>query len=272
MAPQRSPNPGPSGSEAIGLIAAMVVLLLAFGSLYAMVIPILTAVFALIFGLSVVGLLSAWMPIGTAAPVVAAMIGLGVGIDYALLIVTRHRDGMVTGHAPGNSIPIAVSTAGRTVLIAGSTVIVALLRLILTGIPYVSALGLASATTVAVPVVMVVTLLPALLSVCGGGSTAPDPPGAVSTRRRPRSEWRRWTRRSSPGRGRTDRRDHDSARTGRAGARHAARLPRWQCRARTPPPERPTTLNTEFDQGARARCCSSPSTTRGPHRPKRRTG
>jgi RND superfamily putative drug exporter len=159
---------GPSGSEAIGLIAAMVVLLLAFGSLYAMVIPILTAVFALIFGLSVVGLLSAWMPIGTAAPVVAAMIGLGVGIDYALLIVTRHREGMFTGHPPGDSIPIAVSTAGRSVLVAGSTVIVALLSLMLIGIPFVSALGLASAITVAATLLAAVTLLPALLAVFGG--------------------------------------------------------------------------------------------------------
>lgn len=159
---------GPSGSEAIGLIAAMVVLLLAFGSLYAMVVPILTAVFALIFGLSVVGLLSAWMPIGTAAPVVAAMIGLGVGIDYALLIVTRHREGMFTGHPPGDSIPIAVSTAGRSVLVAGSTVIVALLSLMLIGIPFVSALGLASAITVAATLLAAVTLLPALLAVFGG--------------------------------------------------------------------------------------------------------
>ncbi|MHB1165451.1 MAG: MMPL family transporter [Candidatus Nanopelagicales bacterium] len=159
---------GPSGSEVIGLIAAMVVLLLAFGSLYAMVVPILTAVFALIFGLSVVGVLSAWMPIGTAAPVVAAMIGLGVGIDYALLIVTRHREGMFTGHPPAESIPIAVSTAGRSVLVAGSTVIVALLSLMLIGIPFVSALGLASAITVAATLLAAVTLLPALLAVFGG--------------------------------------------------------------------------------------------------------
>jgi RND superfamily putative drug exporter len=167
---------GPSGSEAIGLIAAMVVLLLAFGSLYAMVIPILTAVFALIFGLSVVGLLSAWMPIGTAAPVVAAMIGLGVGIDYALLIVTRHREGMFTGHPPGDSIPIAVSTAGRSVLVAGSTVIVALLSLMLIGIPFVSALGLASAITVAATLLAAVTLLPALLAVFGGKLDRSGPP------------------------------------------------------------------------------------------------
>ena len=159
---------GPSGSEIVGLIAAMIVLLLAFGSLYAMVVPILTALFALAFGLSVVGLLSAWIPIGTSAPVVAAMIGLGVGIDYALLIVTRHREGMFTGHEPAESISIAVATAGRSVLVAGSTVIVALLSLFLIGIPFVSALGLASAITVAATLLAAITLLPALLAVFGG--------------------------------------------------------------------------------------------------------
>ncbi|MGB7980204.1 MAG: MMPL family transporter [Candidatus Nanopelagicales bacterium] len=159
---------GPSGSEVIGLFAAMIVLLLAFGSLYAMVVPILTALLALAFGLSVVGILSAWSPIGTSAPVVAAMIGLGVGIDYALLIVTRHREAMFTGHPPGESIAIAVATAGRSVLVAGSTVIVALLSLFLIGIPFVSALGLAASITVATTLLAAVTLLPALLGVFGG--------------------------------------------------------------------------------------------------------
>ena len=166
--PAATAESGPSGSEVIGLIAAMIVLLLAFGSLYAMVVPILTALFALAFGLSMVGLLSAWIPIGTSAPVVAAMIGLGVGIDYALLIVTRHREGMFTGHEPAESITIAVGTAGRSVLVAGSTVIVALLSLFLIGIPFVSALGLASAITVAATMLAAVTLLPALLAVFGG--------------------------------------------------------------------------------------------------------
>ena len=166
--PAASTESGPSGSEIIGLIAAMIVLLLAFGSLYAMVVPILTAVFALAFGLSVVGLASAWIPIGTSAPVVAAMIGLGVGIDYALLIVTRHREGMYTGHDPAESITISVATAGRSVLVAGSTVVVALLSLFLIGIPFVFALGLASAITVAATLLAAMTLLPALLAVFGG--------------------------------------------------------------------------------------------------------
>ena len=194
--PAATAESGPSGSEVIGLIAAMIVLLLAFGSLYAMVVPIVTALFALAFGLSVVGLLSAWIPIGTSAPVVAAMIGLGVGIDYALLIVTRHREGMLTGHEPRESIQTAVGTAGRSVLVAGSTVMVALLSLFLIGIPFVSALGLASAITVSATMLAAVTLLPALLAVFGGKLDRLR----VS---RPRfdhaddhgSGWHRWTRR-----------------------------------------------------------------------------
>ncbi len=166
--PAAQAESGPSGSEIVGLVAAIIVLLLAFGSFYAMVVPILTAIFALAFGLSVVGLMSAWIPIGTAAPVVAAMIGLGVGIDYALLIVTRHREGMFAGRGAAESIPIAVATAGRSVVVAGSTVIVALLSLFLIGIPFVSALGLASAVTVAATMLAAITLLPALLAVFGG--------------------------------------------------------------------------------------------------------
>ncbi|MBC7551892.1 MAG: MMPL family transporter [Cellulomonas sp.] len=130
--------------------------------------PLVTALFALGLGISVVGIVSASTSIGTAGPVVAAMIGLGVGIDYALLIVTRHREGVLDGLTPAESIPVALATAGRSVLVAGSTVIVALLSLFLIGIPFVSALGLASAVTVAATVLAALTLLPALLAVFGG--------------------------------------------------------------------------------------------------------
>ncbi|MBQ0986788.1 MMPL family transporter [Streptomyces sp. F63] len=158
---------GPSGSEAIGLAAAVLVLLVAFGSVFAMVVPLVTALFALVLGLSAVHLAAGLTTIGTSGPVVAAMIGLGVGIDYALLVVTRHREAMRAGHAPAESIPLALSTAGRSVLVAGATVIVAILSLYLIGIPFVSALGLASALTVAATLLAAVTLLPALLAVFG---------------------------------------------------------------------------------------------------------
>ncbi|MFI1955016.1 MMPL family transporter [Streptomyces xinghaiensis] len=158
---------GPSGSEAIGLAAAVLVLLVAFGSVFAMVVPLVTALFALALGLSAVHLAAGLTTIGTSGPVVAAMIGLGVGIDYALLVVTRHREALHAGHTPAESIPLALATAGRSVLVAGATVIVAILSLYLIGIPFVSALGLASALTVAATLLAAVTLLPALLAVFG---------------------------------------------------------------------------------------------------------
>lgn len=158
---------GPSGSEVIGLTAAVVVLLLAFGSLVAMAVPLVTAVLALAVGISVVGLLTDWVSIGTSGPVVAAMIGLGVGIDYALLIVTRHRETMAAGTSAADSIPVALSTAGRSVLVAGGTVIVAILSLYLIGIDFVASIGLASAITVATTLAASITLLPALLGFAG---------------------------------------------------------------------------------------------------------
>jgi RND superfamily putative drug exporter len=157
----------PSGSEAIGLVAAVLVLLVAFGSVFAMLVPLITAVLALGLGMGVIFLLSEYVSIGTAGPVVAAMIGLGVGIDYALLVVTRHREGLVAGHPAKDSIPIALSTAGRSVLVAGTTVIIAILSLYAIGIPFVATLGLASAITVATTLLAAVTLLPALLGIFG---------------------------------------------------------------------------------------------------------
>jgi RND superfamily putative drug exporter len=158
---------GPSGSEIIGLAAAVVVLLLAFGSVVAMAVPLVTAVLALAVGISIVGLLTDWVSIGTSGPVVAAMIGLGVGIDYALLIVTRHRENMAAGASATDSIPVALSTAGRSVLVAGGTVIVAILSLYLIGIDFVASIGLASAITVATTLAASITLLPALLGFAG---------------------------------------------------------------------------------------------------------
>jgi RND superfamily putative drug exporter len=162
-----STEQGPSGSEVIGLVAAVVVLLLAFGSFVAMAVPLVNAVLALIVGISIVELLSNVLTIGTSGPVVAAMIGLGVGIDYALLIVTRHRENMAGGQDAAESIPIALATAGRSVLVAGGTVVVAILSLYLIGISFVAGIGLASAITVLVTLAASVTLLPAMLGFAG---------------------------------------------------------------------------------------------------------
>ncbi len=186
---------GPSGSEAIGLAAAVVVLLVAFGSVFAMIVPLVTAVLALGLGMGLIHLLAGQVAIGTAGPVVAAMIGLGVGIDYALLVVTRHREGLAEGQPAAESIPTALATAGRSVLVAGTTVIVAILSLYLIGIPFVATLGLASAITVATTLLAAVTLLPALLAVFGGSldrfrvrrTRLDHGSGRVSG-------WHRWTR------------------------------------------------------------------------------
>jgi len=185
---------GPSGSEVIGLAAAVLVLLVAFGSVFAMLVPLLSAVLALGLGLGAIHLLAGQISIGTAGPVVAAMIGLGVGIDYALLVVTRHREGLADGRPAEESIPIALATAGRSVLVAGTTVIIAILSLYLIGIPFVATLGLASAVTVAATLLAAVTLLPALLAVFGDDLDRfrvrrPRPDGAAEHL----DGWRRWT-------------------------------------------------------------------------------
>lgn len=165
--PATQTESGPSGSELYGLLAAAVVLLLVFGSLFAMLVTLVTALTALGIGIASISILASTVTIGTSGPIVAAMIGLGVGIDYALLIVTRHRDGMSRGLKPADSIEIAMKTAGRSVLVAGVTVIIAILSLYAIGIPFVSSLGLASAIVVTATMLAAVTLLPALLAIFG---------------------------------------------------------------------------------------------------------
>ncbi|WP_167738582.1 MMPL family transporter [Cryobacterium psychrotolerans] len=165
--PAAQAESGPSGGEAFGLLAAALVLLLVFGSLFAMLVTLLTALMALGIGLASISMLASSVTIGTSGPIVAAMIGLGVGIDYALLIVTRHREGMSRGLAPNESIAAAMTTAGRSVLVAGATVIIAILSLYAIGIPFVSSLGLASAIVVSATMLASVTLLPALLAIFG---------------------------------------------------------------------------------------------------------
>ena len=193
--PAMGQQASPSGTEIIGLAAAVVVLLVAFGSVFAMLVPLLSALLALGVGMGAIFLLSNVVTIGTAGPVVAAMIGLGVGIDYALLVVTRHREGLAANMPVEESIATALSTAGRSVLVAGTTVIVAILSLYAIGIPFVATLGLASAITVAASLVAAVTLLPALLAVFGGAldrfrvRRAPTDAGNLHV-----SRWYLWTR------------------------------------------------------------------------------
>jgi putative drug exporter of the RND superfamily len=157
----------PSNSTLIGLAAAAVILFIAFGSLFAMALPLVTAVVALGSGLLAVGLLSHVVGIGTVGPTLAALIGLGVGIDYALFIVTRHRAGILGGLTPEDAAVRALDTSGRAVLFAGGTVCVALLGLLVLRLSFLTGLAVPAALTVVFTVAAATTFLPALLGFLG---------------------------------------------------------------------------------------------------------
>jgi RND superfamily putative drug exporter len=154
-------------ADKIGLVVAVFILLLAFGSVIAMSLPIGTALFGLAIGLSLISLVASVTTIGTVAPTLATMIGLGVGIDYSLFILTRHRQNLAAGMSLIDSIGLANGTAGQAVLFAGTTVVIAICGLALAGIPYVTWLGFTSAMVVLVMMAAAVTLIPALLGVAG---------------------------------------------------------------------------------------------------------
>jgi RND superfamily putative drug exporter len=154
-------------ADVIGLFFAVIILLIAFGSVVAMSVPIGTALFGLGIALSIISLVAAVTDIGTVAPTLATMIGLGVGIDYSLFIVTRHRQNLAAGMEVNESIGLANGTAGQAVLFAGGTVVIAITGLALSGIPYVTRLGFMSAIAVAVMMVAAVTLVPAVLGLAG---------------------------------------------------------------------------------------------------------
>jgi putative drug exporter of the RND superfamily len=154
-------------ADTIGLVFAVIILLIAFGSVVAMSLPIGTALIGLAVGLSIISLIAAVTDVGTVAPTLATMIGLGVGIDYALIIVTRHRQNLAAGMEINESIGLANGTAGQAVLFAGGTVGIAITGLALSGVPYVTRLGLMAAIVVAVMMTAAVTLIPALLGLAG---------------------------------------------------------------------------------------------------------
>jgi putative drug exporter of the RND superfamily len=179
-------------SDAIGLAAAAVILAFAFGSLVAMLLPIGTAVFGLSVGLTLIYLLSAVSDVGTLAPIFGTMIGLGVGIDYSLFVVTRHRQNRSAGMDMEQSIGHAVGTSGSAVVFAGITVIIAITGLRLAQLPYITTLGDTAAVVVAVMVIAAITLLPALIGIVGRridslrvpfiGRRSPDPAHSIWAR------------------------------------------------------------------------------------------
>jgi putative drug exporter of the RND superfamily len=156
-----------SGAEAAGLLAALVVLVLAFGTVVAALVPIALALLAVAVGLGGIMLLANTVDSSTAAPTVAAMIGLGVGIDYALFIVARYRENRSRGQDNAAALHAAMGSSGAAVVFAGGTVVVAMAALALTGLGVLTSIGLATSLVVLIAVAAATTLLPALLSLLG---------------------------------------------------------------------------------------------------------
>ncbi|HSP27363.1 MAG TPA: MMPL family transporter [Ilumatobacteraceae bacterium] len=185
---ERSTGP----AEMIGIIAALIILFVTFRAVLAAVMPLGVAIAGLVTGLSIVGLLGAWIAIPSVAPRLGTMIGLGVGIDYALFVLSRHRDQLAEGMDVVESIGRTNATAGQAVVVAGSTVVVAILGLQLAGIPFVAALGYSASIVVAVAVLVAITLLPALLGFAGHRVLPRASRHAPSVESTEHNGWVRW--------------------------------------------------------------------------------
>ena len=160
-------TPYGGSSDGIGIGAAAIVLLIAFGSLLAMGLPIVTAVFGIGSGLALIALLGHIFPAPSFSPIIASMIGLGVGVDYALFIVTRFREFLHAGLSPEEATGHAMRTAGRSVLVAGTTVVIGMMGLLVLRESLMNGVAVAAAATVAMVVLGSLTLLPALLGFTG---------------------------------------------------------------------------------------------------------
>jgi RND superfamily putative drug exporter len=160
-------TPYGGATDGVGVVAAAVILLIAFGSLLAMGLPIATALLGIGAGLSLIGLLGHVFPAPSFSPIIAGLIGLGVGIDYALFIVTRFRESLRAGTAPEAAAVTAMRTAGRSVLVAGTTVVIGMLGLLVLRQALLNGVAVAAAATVAMVLLASLTLLPALLGFSG---------------------------------------------------------------------------------------------------------
>jgi RND superfamily putative drug exporter len=158
---------GTGGAEVIGLAAAVLILVIAFGSLAAMALPILSAVLGLGIGVAALGLVAHLVDVPTWAPVIGSMVGIGVGIDYALFLTTRHREHLAAGDSVVDAAGDAMATAGRAVVVAGGTVVISILGLAVAGVPFVTAGAIAVSLIVLVMVLVSVSLVPALLGLVG---------------------------------------------------------------------------------------------------------
>jgi putative drug exporter of the RND superfamily len=160
-------TPSIGSTEGIGVIIALIVLLITFGSVVAAGLPMLTALIGVGVGMAGILTVSSFVQMSSTAPILALMLGLAVGIDYALFIVSRHRGQLQHGMAVDESIARATGTAGSAVLFAGLTVLIALAALSVVGIPFLTIMGLAAAATIGVAVLIALTLLPAMLGFAG---------------------------------------------------------------------------------------------------------
>jgi RND superfamily putative drug exporter len=200
-------DPDGGASELIGLLAAAAILFLAFGSLVAAALPIGMAVFGLTVGVATMTVLAGVTEVPTFAPVLGSMVGLGVGIDYALFVLARHREYLACGLDPQAAATRAVATAGRPVVFAGGTVVVSILGLAVANVPFMTVGGVAVSIVVLTMVLASVTLLPAFLGAAGprlaragriGRALQTRKPGRLARRRDPAAGaahaagWRRW--------------------------------------------------------------------------------
>ena len=159
--------PIPETPELIGLVIAFIILMITFGAFAAAGMPILGAIIGVITTLMGVTAVASVVTIASASTTVALMLGLSCGIDYGLFILSRHRTNLLNGMTPEESVPLAVGTAGSAVVFAGLTVIIALCGLTVVGIPFLTVMGLAAASSVAVALLIALTLVPALLGFAG---------------------------------------------------------------------------------------------------------
>ncbi|MFE7558128.1 MMPL family transporter [Kitasatospora sp. NPDC057500] len=200
-------DPDGGASELIGLLAAAAILFLAFGSLVAAALPIGMAVFGLTVGVAAMTVLAGVTDVPAFAPVLGSMVGLGVGIDYALFVLARHREYLARGLDPREAAGRAVATAGRPVVFAGGTVVVSILGMAVANVPFMTVGGLAVSIVVLTMVLASVTLLPAFLGAAGprlaragriGRALRTGRPGRPARRRDPSAGaahgagWRRW--------------------------------------------------------------------------------
>ena len=165
QAVQEQPQQG--ASELIGIGVAIIILLIVFGTLLPALIPIFLAILAVALGISILTIAAGFTDFNTITPILASMIGLGVGIDYSLFILTRFRQALHDGATPKEAAAVAASTAGRAVIFAGATVAISVVGLVTIGLDFLTKMGIGASLSVLTSVAIAVTLLPAVLALLG---------------------------------------------------------------------------------------------------------